>query len=758
MTRTTILVVTMAAALTACSGKGSAAKGPPGADMNQAPVAGSIAAPGGESVPLATKLELPTRQELAPLAGGDGSDAKGQEHGPTELDYNPDALAKSLGSDVAASFHFVRDQIRFEAYSGLLRDSDGALAARAGNSVDRSRLLARMLSAVGVRTRFATCDLPQEQAQVLFEGMFAKAPTTPVAYKSPFMNRVVRRAQRDFPVVRSAIGNRLVSAGRKAREQALNDIRTHVWVQANIDKRWTDLDSAFADAEPGKTYCTAFSTVDAIPPEWQQQVTIRVVVEHVVDSALQTDTVLETKHPAAELVQQAVFLSHNMDRGQAGGIALAPGAAGAPAKWAPVLTIAGESTVGQPFTFEDEAPQATFADALSGGSGVSAFIAEWIEFEIQRPDGMTEKVQRMVVDRGGPAWRNSTNVDLSKLRPLERDPDGPLAAHALHNLVFSAGHGDLLALGRGAEWISKLDPSKGKLSDDDNLYPVAMRGRALSVWTDQVIVPSLNDTAGVRFYEASPRISIVSFVPAKGGKLSAIYDLRSDQVFGVARDSSTDALIADKKLWFAILEGALEHESVTLDALLLDGNPASTLSTSALLGPTGVVALAPADLDKIPTLTTNPDKMADLDVSLQTGNVAVVPRQALGDSAWGYWEVAQAGDAHAKAFEGLHVSYNPIPRPPPTTGGRIFIPESPPPSPRPNKSIGGGGNTRRSSSGTEYLSLVRAVNIMLSGAVAIGTVALEVHRMEARYVFEAEQEAREQQWQNYIENIKRQAR
>jgi len=66
-------------------------------------------------------------------------------------------IAQDLGNDPEAIFRFVADEVRYEPYSGALRGASGTYYSRAGNSVDQALLLARLLDAANVRTRFARC-------------------------------------------------------------------------------------------------------------------------------------------------------------------------------------------------------------------------------------------------------------------------------------------------------------------------------------------------------------------------------------------------------------------------------------------------------------------------------------------------------------------------------------------------------------------------------------------------------------------------
>ena len=93
------------------------------------------------------------------------------QHTP-EVRYSLTARAGALGSGVEPAFFFVRDRIRYEAYSGVLRGDQQTFLTRAGNSFDRSLLLAKLLKLNGLPTRFVNGQLSHADAERLFARIF----------------------------------------------------------------------------------------------------------------------------------------------------------------------------------------------------------------------------------------------------------------------------------------------------------------------------------------------------------------------------------------------------------------------------------------------------------------------------------------------------------------------------------------------------------------------------------------------------------
>ncbi len=637
-----LCVASGALSLAACSGRCGAS---PGDVSASAPPAFAS----GPAVPLSAPLQSPgpSGPELTLRAFIDGLKAGARALRPEW--YSVSARAKALGAGVEAPFKWVRDNVRYDAYPGVLRGAEGTLAAGAGNAFDRSLLLARLLRVQGIQTRFAVGQLTRQQAELLFQHMFdgrqIEAPADGRASTSDFLARVTLRARRDQAVIREALGPGYVPVAATAREEAIADIQHHAWIQANVDGRWLDLDTSFGDAEPSRTYGPAEQTFDEIQPAWHQTVTIRVTSERVEDGTLSTSIALEMTLPAVDLIDRRVFLVH-VPAASSGGLGLGAGQAHGD-RWAPVLLLNEQPHAGEPIDFADADTGSGF-DALGGG-GTSGFVSEWLELEVVRPDGRRDTSRRALVDRAGAAWRASPDHPLDGLRPLPRDDKELFDPRSAHQVMFSAGPHDLRRYGRGmaSMTLERIKHSDGPPRVMTALRQLALRNEAAVIWTDDVIAPGLDQDPQVRVYCDSPRIAIVSLVPQENGGFMQAYDLRRDTIRSIARSADGDAAAADRKVWFAAFEGALEHESSARDAVSAGIDPAGVRSTSALLTPEGVLVLKPTDIGRLPEVTKDPETRARLDASLRAGSTALIPRSALAMNARGWWEISSDGDIRA---------------------------------------------------------------------------------------------------------------
>jgi transglutaminase-like putative cysteine protease len=595
--------------------------------------------------------------------------------------YDVAVRAQTLDG-IDAAFAFVRDRVRYEAYSGVLRGAEGTYIARAGNAADRSILLAEFLRLKGIKTRFAVGHLTMLQAEALFNRIFeAGKPletdavgSTPVNRDATsFLRRVRTRAARDYGAVRTALGNEMPIAPSLSHDEVLKTIELHTWVQAEIRGQWTDLDPAFPDSRPGRTYAVAESTYDELPIAAYQQVTIRVIAEDLSGGTLQQTIALEYRAPAANLTDRQIFLAHvppsstGLQGGLAGGIKAAQGGE----VWTPLLWIDGAAVAGVPVAYTDQPAAGRQPGPPSGGlSGIFGpggalstgrqFVAEWIEFEIAFPNGRRDVSRRVLIDRAGAAWRQSPSHDAHDLRPVSRDDDGLIAPRRLYNIWFSAGRHHLAGYAEAARLLVHLTgPRAAKAtgaapSTNVLLWVLAMENFPVLIWSDHVLIPSLNDSPDYRFYTDSPRIIIISVGPdVHAGQRGTLmdYDLHRDALRGVARQPGAQRAVAARAMWFGTLEGALEQEIVA-DYAAGTGTGALVTSTSSLLTRDGTAVLRSAD--DVARLHLDPDTAGHVTTAISGGRVLVVPKSVLRQGARGWWEVGPDGQTRAVLDEDLH--------------------------------------------------------------------------------------------------------
>jgi len=582
----------------------------------------------------------------------------------TPQQYDCDAFAKILGTGVEPAFNFVRDRVRFESYTGELRGAHGTFDARAGNAIDRALLLAHLLADKGINRRYVQGELDQQHAEMLLARMFG-APVAPAQTPAEGIERQLQqRGVRDYAILRPNLAKDLTCTV-PTHEELLAEVRQHTWLQAEIDGKWIDLDPSFADARPGQAFCAVQRQFDGVGDELCQQVAIRVVAETLGNGELKSKTVLDFTAPADGLLDRQIFFTQipSKPADVAGGLA-AGISADSGDSWTPVLWVAGKTQAGTPVVFQEQPAKSDRGAPIGGGfggmfggggalaGGGSVIVAETLEFEIRFPDGRKDLSRRVLFDRAGAAMRAGHSFDPDKLQPMARDDNGLNAPRQLLNIWFTAGGHNLAEYAQAGQWLASYDGSiDAKSPFGWRVWPMAIRTFALPVVSDDLIVQALNDRPDVRFYADSPRIMIVTVSnDSKLGRSFSV-DLRRDHLRAVSRDDSGRPAAAQRKLWFAVLESALEHTIAERDATDAGIDPAVVASCSSLLdGGTVAVVRQSSDVDAV---SGDPDVRQTLRDRIGQGAVILYPRQQLAAAPAGWWEVGAGGDV-ASVWNGLY--------------------------------------------------------------------------------------------------------
>jgi hypothetical protein len=193
-----------------------------------------------------------------------------------------------------------------------------------------------------------------------------------------------------------------------------------------------------------------------------------------------------------------------------------------------------------------------------------------------------------------------------------------------------------------------------------------------------MVIPSLNAEAGLRAYPDSPRVLLVTRRPDSSNPERGVteYDLLRDRIRTIARDASGDRAAAETRVWFGMLEGALEHELAAGAVSAAGGSEADLLSTTALVGPDGVEALGRADADRIRALARDESLAERLTTALATAHRIVVPKVASDVPLRGWWEIGPDATTRAVIDGGLGGTVYRLGSP--RLEGRIFRPGSTP--------------------------------------------------------------------------------
>jgi len=261
--------------------------------------------------------------------------------------FDLDALSAKLGVNADDIVKYVRDNIAFEQYPGLLRGAKWTLIGRAGNSIDEAALLATLLTKAGYQVKVEHGALNPEQATSLLLQMqvprkdvppignldaiktlmkqLAKTAGMSDAELQPYLDGLGKTtpvSASDTTALESdaaSIAATLDAAGVKLGDSmSLANLATeasdYFWVsyRKTIDDKWTDAHPAFKDGAdaPVVTPTESFATVAAIPAAEIQTVKIEPILERSIDGQIsQKSLAPPIEIPAYQLADQALFFS-----------------------------------------------------------------------------------------------------------------------------------------------------------------------------------------------------------------------------------------------------------------------------------------------------------------------------------------------------------------------------------------------------------------------------------------------------------------
>lgn len=389
-------------------------------------------------------------------------DDAGSDIDPTWADV--DELSFELAfEDPETIGAWVRDEIRFEAYPGLLRGAEGTLAARAGNALDQATLLARLLSDAGYEVEVALSELDATMAERLVEDMASEVRSRPsqgsfeaarsggveaavttfgaeAARLEEIRERGASRLDELAADVEHAAAELtalvhdagLELGGGDPRAALVEEARDYFFVRWRLSPAdpWQSAHPAFAeplvdlgDLDVAEVFA------DSIPESWQHRVRIQMFVEQKLGNELQARPVTEAwERPAANLtgvplrfasradgyldvddptdldaVRDATrfFLPTMADSLAPGGVAFDLGGNVVPPDAAASAAAGVFQEVGGAVGRAAGALDAIGGESESDPDEFIALSAHWIEYTLIAPGGAETVHRRMILDRVG---------------------------------------------------------------------------------------------------------------------------------------------------------------------------------------------------------------------------------------------------------------------------------------------------------------------------------------------------------------------
>jgi hypothetical protein len=254
------------------------------------------------------------------------------------------ALGDSLDWDPAAIIRFVREEIAFEQYEGLLRGAPGTLMSRAGNSLDQAVLLGTLLKDAGLDARILRGRLSQDQARTLLRLMRAPSESrrlesadspsaagarTHEALRATEFDHLFSGMDTTFgpewdlpssesvgEAVEGIVGilrdGRVELGDPEALARLEGEAQDYFWIEyrSGPSEGWKSEQPVFREDEGGFSNLESIETlVDEIPPELQHRVRIQAFVEQKFGNDLRVYPVMDPwEMPAANLMGRVLSL------------------------------------------------------------------------------------------------------------------------------------------------------------------------------------------------------------------------------------------------------------------------------------------------------------------------------------------------------------------------------------------------------------------------------------------------------------------
>ena len=544
-----------------------------------------------------------------------------QPPGPSAPAPTPDAeidgLAQTLGRDKERIFRFVRDEIRYEAYEGILRGALGTLWSRAGNAADKSVLLAALLRAAGEDVTFVSGTLDDSEAHALLDSMF------PAPY------RIVGCLPDGTPTANPHNDATLMAEARR-----------HVWIEAS----GAPFDASVPWAEPGLSFASPERRVPGPPAEWYH--TLRVSVTAEIKDNFRADatvsTVLDRTFRTADIAGRPLTIGHVVSRDVTAG--------SASYVYTPyVMTGANDASIedddthlGTSYT---ENKSALFSLANRVVLGATA------QFSVTAPDGTVTRHERTLVDRVGYAARargGRAVADASSDDPAFLETDvfstlvlpGTQAESVLRRQKDRLAHAQRVAADSEAALATVPQSGAASVADRQKLEHAVRSARYAAIATAETvpmvfavqsdaILADLERGYLTRAYYTSPRL-LSTLIRTRDSVPEVRLDLRKNDLAAFAYPGQNRIAPAMFEVLRGYLETALEAEVLTE----MLGRPAVGVLDAFDRAPVTVLVT----LDNVEELSSirglSDDGAARIRTAVAAGKVVLLPSEIVNASAW----------------------------------------------------------------------------------------------------------------------------
>lgn len=626
--------------------------------------------------------------------------------------FDPEALLDTLNYDSSEIFRFVNNEIAFEQYPGLLRGPVGTLSAQAGNALDQSVLLAKLLRDAGYDARIAGARLSEEQARTLLRELLRSPRPKPAPIgdaaamvetlkkysnggiddaageelvrllldpPSPSKSKKYRKVHSTAEFLRNELESENIEFSDGEIADLVGETREYYWVQlrdAAADP-WKDLHPALSDK---KTFDLAPEHVyaETIPEELQHRLRFQMFIEVKRGSQLEVVPISQPwERPVANLVAEPVVFGNlpnsmlgsgvpslDLNEAMQSATFYAPAFRGQLPPGGQYFDLNGNLI--DPMAANDAAAgvfknvgdgflKAT--GSLGGDAAAQTLTGQWVEYTFIAPNGESRTVQRTTFDRIGPAARANGSI------PNDLSPTTPQDAGALvqrHTFMVSPGrtsraHAVDHSLARMVQSYPAIKAILQLIATGSQ--PPASETKRLekiaAEWPGHLRLFTIFDGADVLqkdviSYRSGPALVEHREGLAEDGKAIAAIDIVSNPRRSIALRNKELAFEPVSNLIGGVWE--TELEGIALN----DGDTkASTVKAidAAQAADIPLRVLKPGD--PVSDINLPPDALYHLQSDLSTNYAIIVPQSAPPGQMPGWWRVnVQTGETLGQLSDG----------------------------------------------------------------------------------------------------------
>lgn len=439
--------------------------------------------------------------------------------------------ALELGLDRDRIHRFVSDEIAYEPYAGMLRGPATTLAGRAGNAADKAALLAALLGASMIETRFASGTLDAAAAATLTAltvdrtaaktraeaALRGTATPPPAPAPDPAAQAIIDRLPEIDAAVTawaaSAIDASVVTITAALADAGLTlpmdpaplpavERDRHLWVQARSGTDWVDLDPTLPGSQTGSTIAVpAGEPLTAVPDDLRHRLDIEIILERIKGGALVQEPLIEHSAFADELTDVPISIGHAKPESiKALGVSIGTALTGG-VQYLTILQVGTTAIVGTtPLLLAGDPSSGADPFGLAGDREDEA-VAEWLELRITSPDGTSTVTRRTLFDRVGDAARMAGPIDPAVIPVAELvdlDPEHPDEYLPLATARF-------LSVATGATRWPTAD-----IPDGQELLALGIPVRMYHVTRD-VTNATLSLDRGVAVHLAAPNVTMQTY-------------------------------------------------------------------------------------------------------------------------------------------------------------------------------------------------------------------------------------------------------